>query len=256
MDFVRRFEPDRLARDRFDHQPLADLESCLIEGVRMPGGSTGYARHRHEAADQLYYVLEGRMSLDLNGTPYDVEAGSVVFIPAGTPHHNENPHSATELHIDVMLPPPPRGVPLATPAGPDERGGPGTGYVRAVADLPSREALPGFHMHILADRQTESGRASFRLANVEAGSPGTPWHIHDFDQIYFILEGALDIDIADRHYRATQNDLVVLPAGVPHRNHNAGPGQESHLVLLVPEPEPGTELDREVEFAATGRSFG
>jgi quercetin dioxygenase-like cupin family protein len=256
MEFLRRFDPDRLAPDRFDHQPLADLESCLIEVVRGPHGAPGFDRHKHEAADQLYYVLDGRMRLELNGDHHDVEAGSVVFIPAGTPHRNEFPHAGTELHLDVMLPPPPRGIPLATPATPDERGGPGTAYVRAAADIPSREALPGFHLRVLADRDAGSGRTSFRLATVEAGSPGTPWHIHDFDQIYFVLEGALDIDIAGRHVRATRHDLVVLPAGVPHRNRNSGLGPESHLVLLVPEPAPGIALDHGVEFALTGHSFG
>ncbi|MGW3150306.1 cupin domain-containing protein [Streptomyces sp. NPDC001177] len=256
MDFVRRFDPGRLAQDRFDHQPLADLESCLIEGIRAPHGASGFERHKHDAADQLYYILDGRMSLDLNGTHHEVDADSVVFIPAGTPHRNDFPLPGTELHLDIMLPPPPRGVPLYTPAGPDERGGPGTAYVRAAKDFPSKEVLPGFHMKILADRDTSSGHISLRHATVEPGSPGTPWHIHDFDQIYFILDGALDIDVADRHYRATRHDLVVLPAGVPHRNRNAGPGPESHLALLVPEPVSGTPFDREVEFAATNRSFG
>ncbi|MGY6653575.1 cupin domain-containing protein [Amycolatopsis sp. TRM77291] len=256
MDFVRRFDPGALARDTFDHQPLADFESCLIEGVRAPHGAVGFERHKHDDADQLYYILDGRMSLELNGVPHDVDAGSVVFIPAGTPHRNHYPHGGTELHLDVMLPPPPRGRPLATPVEPGERGGPGTGYVRAAEDIPAKEVLPGFHMRVLADRETGSGRVSFRLATVEPDSPGTPWHIHDFDQFYFILDGVLDIDIADRHYQAVKHDLVVLPAGVPHRNRNAGPGPESHLVLLVPEPLPGTPPDREVDFAATTRSFG
>jgi mannose-6-phosphate isomerase-like protein (cupin superfamily) len=256
MDFVRTFDPARLAGDRFDHQPLADLESCLIEGVRAPHGASGFDRHKHDAADQLYYIVDGRMALDLGGAHHDVDAGSVVFIPAGTPHRNDYPHPGTELHLDIMLPPPPRGVPLATPAGPDERGGPGTGYVRAAADIPGKEVLPGFHLQILADRETGSGRVSFRLATVEPDSPGTPWHIHDFDQIYFVLDGALDIDVADRHFRAGRHDLVVLPAGMPHRNRNAGAVPESHLVLLVPEPEPGVPPDREVEFAPTTRSFG
>jgi quercetin dioxygenase-like cupin family protein len=72
-----------------------------------------------------------------------------------------------------------------------------------------------------------------------SGSTGFPRHIHSFDQFYFVLDGTLTIEVANRRYEADKYDLVVLPAGVPHRNWNAGPGVERHIALLVPEPDAG-----------------
>ncbi|WP_109523306.1 cupin domain-containing protein [Nocardia aurea] len=256
MEFVRRFAPDSLKPDVFDHRPLADLESCLIEGVRAPEGSTGFPRHKHPESDQLFFILEGCMQLELDGEQHAVPAGSTVFIPAGTPHRNHYPHPGTELHLDVLLPPPARGLPLAEAADEDESGGPGTHYVLPPSDDLGIEIVPGFHVRDLAHSGSGSSYASMRLAHVDPGNDALPWHIHEFDQLYFVLDGTLEVEVANHRHRATRFDLVVLPAGVPHRNRNPGPGRESHLVLLVPEPAPGVPPDLGVDFRLNGHSFG
>jgi mannose-6-phosphate isomerase-like protein (cupin superfamily) len=38
------------------------------------------------ADDELYFVLEGRGTLDIEGTPVAVEPGRAIFVPAGADH--------------------------------------------------------------------------------------------------------------------------------------------------------------------------
>lgn len=38
------------------------------------------------ADDELYYVIEGRGTLEIEGTPIPVEPGQAVFVPAGADH--------------------------------------------------------------------------------------------------------------------------------------------------------------------------
>jgi len=59
----------------------------------------------------------------------------------------------------------------------------------------------------------------------------------------------------DRHV-AEPGTLVVLPAGVPHRQWNEGRVPERHLALLSPAPEPGRPLDVGVKLEATGEVYG
>ena len=102
-----------------------------------------------------------------------------------------------------------------------------------------------------AGQQTESGQPSVSpLASPRTGTPGVEvnivravatgppasWHIHDFDQLFWVLEGTLTIDIAGERHAVPSGHLVVLPAGVPHRNWNEAVPAERHLAFLIPAP--------------------
>jgi len=51
--------------------------------IMQPGG--GMPRHTNEVEHEQF-VLKGRARIGIGGSTYDVQAGDVVFIPAGVPH--------------------------------------------------------------------------------------------------------------------------------------------------------------------------
>jgi quercetin dioxygenase-like cupin family protein len=114
--------------------------------------------------------------------------------------------------------------------------------------------LPGFGVSILANSRRGVQTLSMQHVTLQPSTVGMPWHIHEFDQIYFILSGTLTVEIGE-HHKAGPNDLVVLPAGVPHRNWNNGTVDETHPSLLVFEPEAGAIVDRGVDFALIGSNI-
>jgi mannose-6-phosphate isomerase-like protein (cupin superfamily) len=78
----------------------------VLAGYSLPGGN-------HPDNDEIYYIVSGDAELDLDGDPdtgvgcrsYRVEAGMVVFIPAGTFHRLRN-DSDTDLVILAVWPQP------------------------------------------------------------------------------------------------------------------------------------------------------
>jgi mannose-6-phosphate isomerase-like protein (cupin superfamily) len=42
--------------------------------------------HFHEVTGEVYYIIEGDGTIELDGRPTDVRPGSAVFIPAGVAH--------------------------------------------------------------------------------------------------------------------------------------------------------------------------
>mgnify|MGYP001148519329 CR=1 FL=1 len=257
--YRRHFDPSRLARESFDYQVLADLESCLVVGCRAPAGSQGYPRHRHLVSDQVYYVLNGRMHLEAEGVEYSFGPGTAVVIPAGTAHRNWYPGEEDEIHLDFLVPPPERGRPLAEPApegtasvAPADR----ELVVRTVADSPSVQPVPGFTARPLLTPQFGSPELVLVDAAVASeDGDGVPWHIHPVDQLYFLLEGRLHVEVADTSFVSEPFDLIVLPAGVPHRNWNPGSEPEHHLAFLVPPVGVGEGLDKFVDFAVREESL-
>ncbi|MDE0740573.1 MAG: cupin domain-containing protein [Planctomycetota bacterium] len=45
--------------------------------------------HYHEEYDEVYYVLDGRGSLNIDGEIYSLRPGAVAVIPRGIPHSLE-----------------------------------------------------------------------------------------------------------------------------------------------------------------------
>jgi quercetin dioxygenase-like cupin family protein len=58
--------------------------------IRTPPGQGSRAGlHRHDF-EQLYYVLDGTLTLEIEGETLEAPAGSLLVIPAGVEHRNSN----------------------------------------------------------------------------------------------------------------------------------------------------------------------
>ncbi|MGF1430425.1 cupin domain-containing protein [Kitasatospora sp. LaBMicrA B282] len=100
------FRLDELDRFRTEQQGsyLRFLrESTMSAGLYAlaPGEVDTQSVHRQ---DELYQVISGRGSLTVGEETCTVARGSVVFVPAGTPHRFH--HITEELRVLVVFSPP------------------------------------------------------------------------------------------------------------------------------------------------------
>jgi mannose-6-phosphate isomerase-like protein (cupin superfamily) len=228
----------------FHSQRLADastgLDSCICICTRVPPGTgTTSGLHTHPA-DQLYYVLSGRMHARVAERTYVVDPGNLVIIPAGTPHWNWNEGTEDEIHFELIVPPPPEGTPLVSRVDDTLQARPATIEIVRPLDE-SRFDASRFSQVVLADRSTGLTTLSLGVFRVPPGGRGPGMHVHRFDQIYYMLSGSMELDIGLEHFTVGPHTLVVLPAGMPHRNWNASSDVEYHLNLRVPEPREAEE---------------
>jgi len=81
--------------------------------IKTPSGEgSPEGRHTH-AFDQIFYIVSGVMSLEIDGERVEAKPGSLVFIPEGLPHRNWNSGSSPSVHIAIASPLPADGVPFA-----------------------------------------------------------------------------------------------------------------------------------------------
>jgi mannose-6-phosphate isomerase-like protein (cupin superfamily) len=122
MEYVRRVDAAALAAagpdERFS-QWLLDHTSgskhCSINWIRTPaGGGSPAGMHTH-AVDQIFYILAGTMSLEIQGKEYAAGPGSLVVFPAGVPHRNWNGGAEPTIHLAFNAPLPDPSVPFARP---------------------------------------------------------------------------------------------------------------------------------------------
>jgi quercetin dioxygenase-like cupin family protein len=76
------------------------IRTCAY--IRTPPGQGSRAGlHRHDF-EQLYYVIDGTLTLEIDGEVLEAPAGSLLVIPAGVEHRNSNrtDRDVTQLMIE------------------------------------------------------------------------------------------------------------------------------------------------------------
>lgn len=91
------------AFDRFDDQwspkAIAAMNDYLVKVVRVEGE---FVWHVHEATDELFYVVEGELVIDLEGgETAALSAGDLFVVPAGLQHR---PRAENEAKILLLEP--------------------------------------------------------------------------------------------------------------------------------------------------------
>ena len=90
--------------------PGRDVVQAVAEFI--PGGESG--RHTHPG-EEIAYVLEGQISVEMQGKPAVVKkAGEGIIIPAGTVHNAKNTAGGVSKVLATYVVE--RGKPVATPA--------------------------------------------------------------------------------------------------------------------------------------------
>jgi mannose-6-phosphate isomerase-like protein (cupin superfamily) len=245
-------------------QVLFGGESCQIIATLVPPGVEGPPTHVHPS-DQIYYIVEGDLEIELGSETVRVTGGESVFIPAGLPHHNRNVSDRPETHLEVITPGVVAGKPLARFLEPDEveaalAEAEGRGLAGLVKGPDAESTGRLFKMSWLANHASGSHHGGVYRAEMAPGAAGPTTHVHDFDQFYFVLDGSLEVEVGLQRHRVEPRTLVVLPAGVPHRQWNASDERgEEHLAILVPEPElpnsPENRWDTVVDFAVAAEQL-
>lgn len=117
-------------------------------------------------------------------------------------------------------------------------------YIRKI-DFDKLNHGIGGHRPIqwLLDRDSGAEKCSVVCIKTPPGAGSeSGLHTHPFEQVFYILSGTMELEIAGGQYRAETGSVVVLPQGVPHRNWNAGSEPSMHLSFMTPLVPPGTVM--------------
>ena len=122
MEFLRKVDFDRLATTsgRVSQTligPDSGASSCSVNCIKTPPGEGSPAGLHKHRVDQLFYILSGTMSLEIDGKQFQAGPGTLVVFPAGVPHRNWNGGSEPTVHLAINSPLPDPAVPFAQPIG-------------------------------------------------------------------------------------------------------------------------------------------
>ena len=81
-----------------------------------------------------------------------------------------------------------------------------------------------------------AGRLQVILSTIEpGGGTGEAPYTHDSDEeVVIVLEGALDLWVADEHYVLREGDAITFPSRLPHWDMNRGEDSVRVLFCMTP----------------------
>jgi quercetin dioxygenase-like cupin family protein len=105
MDSVvsRQNAPHYTWGDRCDGFRLLDGDALSVVEERMPPG-TSEVRHRHVKAAQFFYVLEGALTIEIEGQEHAVGAEQGVAVAPGQAHTVVNTASDDAVFLVISSP--------------------------------------------------------------------------------------------------------------------------------------------------------
>lgn len=220
-------------------QVLFGGESCQIIATLVPPGTEGPPTHVH-TSDQIYFIIEGELEIELGSRTEHVSAGESILIPAGLPHHNRNVSDTPETHLEIIAPGVVSGKPLAVFLDPDEvdevvAEAEGRGLTATIKGPDEPSVDDGVVLRGLIHRSSGSEHAGVFRAELPQDSAAETASVNETDRFAFVLDGELDVEVGSQRHTVGPNTLVLLPAGVPHRQWNSGDRAIDHLAIRVPE---------------------
>jgi mannose-6-phosphate isomerase-like protein (cupin superfamily) len=211
---------------------LSDHDAVHATWSRFGPGRAGADLHVHHRHSDVFYVLEGELTLRLGigGDEVLVPAGTLARVPPDVVHGFRNGSAADLRYLNFHAP--------------------GTGfadYMRALRDgrslaydqhepppdggRPTTEAViggdvlvaerPGWTVRLLADVEA----VAIAEVSRDAGSP-SPLHVHRAHvESLYVLDGELVVIAGDEEVSATASTWIQRPAGVPHVVSSTAPAR-------------------------------
>lgn len=94
--------PEEVARPGVRRKSYATDQCMLVMNTLDPDMQLN--PHVHEDFDQLAYIVDGHCNYYIDGEPHEMFGGSMLLVPAGSPHYIE-PLDGPCLNLDIFTPP-------------------------------------------------------------------------------------------------------------------------------------------------------
>lgn len=98
---LERMDIGKLARECAEpwwNQSLCRVNDCVLRVGVFEGE---FHWHKHEREDEVFYVIEGRLLLDLETQTVELAAGQGFLVPRGVVHRTRAPQRTTVLMIEA-----------------------------------------------------------------------------------------------------------------------------------------------------------
>ena len=122
---------------------------------------------------------------------------------------------------------------LVRPAGAVELVAPTTGWASEAT---------GYRRGMAVSENDHAVHTGFLISELDAGGE-IPWHVHSFEESFYIIAGTGVIDTAEGSFRVSEGSYGVVPIAMPHRWRNDGETPVRWAEMQAPAPRSAYQDD-------------
>ena len=122
---------------------------------------------------------------------------------------------------------------LVRPAGAVELVAPTTGWASEAT---------GYRRGMAVSEDDHAVHTGFMISELDAGGE-IPWHVHSFEESFYIIAGTGVIDTAEGSFRVSEGSYGVVPIAMPHCWRNAGETRVRWAEMQAPAPRSAYQDD-------------
>jgi mannose-6-phosphate isomerase-like protein (cupin superfamily) len=131
---------------------------------------------------------------------------------------------------------------LVRPAGAVELLAPTTGWASAATR---------YRRGMAVGEDDHAVHTGFMISELDAGGE-IPWHVHSFEESFYIVDGVAVIDTAEGSFRVSEGGYGVVPIAMPHRWRNDSDLTVRWAEMQAPGPRSAYHDDT---FVVSGPSY-
>jgi mannose-6-phosphate isomerase-like protein (cupin superfamily) len=119
------------------------------------------------------------------------------------------------------------------PAGELELVAPSTGWASEAT---------GYRRGMAVGEDDHAVHTGFMISELDADGE-IPWHVHSFEESFYVVAGTLVIDTAEGSFRVSQGEYGVVPIAMPHRWRNLSQQPARWAEMQAPAPRAAYQDD-------------
>lgn len=200
----------------------------------------------NDESDEIFYVLQGAATVQINGNPFQVETEMGIYLRPGTTLVVDNPNPEPLVLISSQCPEPSvtsdRSFPSANSGTPQPTQNAST-QQPPIVKLSDRQAVPTADRwyRVLVDDEIGSEQATQFVGSIPPGR--APDHFHNYEEVLFILRGVGRMWAGETHTAIGAGSCIYLPKGQVHCVENTGEGDLRLLGVFYPAGSPSVRYD-------------
>ncbi len=212
-------------------------EAISLRILEFGPGSSPERRNRE--CDEVLYVLEGACMISIDGSAYEVESETGIYLRPGQTLRVENRGRDVVRFVSCQCPE--EGFTVAPPV--DQAMLEGRTEVPPIVKLSDRRALPTADRwyRVLVDDEIGSEQVTQFVGSIPPGR--APDHFHEYEEVLFILRGEGRMWAGETNTRIAAGSCIYLPKRQVHCVENTGEGELRLLGVFYPAGSPAVRYE-------------
>lgn len=198
--------------------PTTDLASLKIHASTLQPGKTNHTPHALADYEELIFVKEGQLKVNINDSSKTLSPGSFVLIEAGDVQNFQNVSDKPVTYVVLSFK---AKAPVNMARGKQAGGSVMKDWNELVARKTERgESRPGINKPT-----TMFARLDVHATTLNPGFESHPPHVHRAEEIMLLMKGNPTLKVGDNLKDASEGDIMLLRPNDLHNVKNTGTEQ-------------------------------